>query len=118
MKNIIGHPARRENFYKRDLEVQRISESLSNGNNLQITAPRRVGKTSILWYLLDNDIQDRNYVYVDTESIDNENDYYKKLLTEIIKNQKIAQSGKLTKDISEKSNSFFKKVKCIYGDLC
>jgi hypothetical protein len=113
MKNIIGQPARRENFYKRTREVQRISESLSNGNNLQITAPRRVGKTSILWHLLDNDIENRNYVYVDTESIDNEDDYYKKLLTEIVRNPKIAHSGKLTKVISEKSNYFFKKVKCI-----
>ncbi len=111
MKNIIGQPARGSDFYKRTNEVNRISNSLSNGNNLQITAPRRVGKTSILWYLLDNDVAKRHYVYVDTESIDNTESFYKKLLSEIIKNVKISNSKKLLKTLEEKSNSFFKKLK-------
>lgn len=60
MKNIIGSPARGKDFYQRKREVEKIISSLSNGNNIQITAPRRVGKTSILWYLLDNDFTNRH----------------------------------------------------------
>ena len=111
MKNIIGQPARGEDFYKRTREVEQISESLSNGNNLQITAPRRVGKTSILWYLLDNDVEKRIYVYVDTESVDNEEDFYKKLLSEILRNENVISSKKLLNAFTEKSNDFFKKIK-------
>ncbi|PSL50243.1 hypothetical protein CLV51_1011587 [Chitinophaga niastensis] len=48
MKNVIGLPARGENFYQRTREIEKVIQSLSNGNNIQITAPRRIGKTSIL----------------------------------------------------------------------
>lgn len=113
MKNVIGQPARGEDFYQRVREVLKISESLSNGNNLQITAPRRVGKTSILWYLLDNDVENRHYVYVDTESINTEEGFYKKLLAEILRNTKISTSNKLAAAFSEKSNAFLKKIKGI-----
>jgi uncharacterized protein len=113
MKNIIGQPARGNDFYKRTAEITRISNSLSNGNNLQITAPRRVGKTSILWYLLDNDIDNRNYIYIDTESVESEEAFYKKLLSEVVKNPKVSNSKKLTKAFKEKSNSFFKKIKSL-----
>ena len=54
MKNTVGSPARGDNFFKRDKEVQKILNSLNNDNNIQIAAPRRVGKTSILLHMLDN----------------------------------------------------------------
>ena len=112
MKNIIGQPARGENFYQRDREVKKIIDSLSNCNNIQITAPRRVGKTSILWYLFDNDIANRRYVYVDTESIANEEDFFKKLLNEILRNEHIGSSAKLKSGLSG-ANRFLKKIKSI-----
>lgn len=85
MKNVVGNPARGENFFQRSSEVKKILNSLQNDNNIQIAAPRRVGKTSILFYMLDNLIEDFRYVYVDTESIDSEEGFYKKLLKEILK---------------------------------
>jgi len=97
MKNIIGAPARGDNFFPREKEVQRIISRIEAGNNLQIAAPRRVGKTSILFYLQDNNIQGYTYVYVDTESASNEQDFYKKLLKEILRNDTIAKSNILQK---------------------
>ena len=85
MKNIVGNPARGENFFKRDHEVTKILISLHNDNNIQIAAPRRVGKTSILFYMLDNLIEGYRYVYIDTESVHSEEDFYKKLLKEILR---------------------------------
>lgn len=64
MKNVIGLPARGTSFYQRNREIEKVTRALANGNNIQITAPRRVGKTSILWYLLDNNIDDRHYIYI------------------------------------------------------
>lgn len=85
MKNIVGTPARGENFFRREAEVEKILTSLDNNNNIQIAAPRRVGKTSILFHMLDNRIGGYRYVYVDTESVDSEEAFYKKLLKEILK---------------------------------
>jgi uncharacterized protein len=85
MKNIVGNPARGENFFSREREVRKILTSIENDNNIQIAAPRRVGKTSILFYMLDAAIEDYKYVYVDTESLDSEEDFYKKILKEIIR---------------------------------
>jgi len=97
MKNIVGTPARGDNFFPREKEVARIINRIKAGNNLQIAAPRRVGKTSILFYLQDNNIEGYTYVYVDTESISTEHDFYKKLLKEILRNDIIAKSNLLQK---------------------
>ncbi len=113
MKNVIGQPARGENFYERSREVKRVTNSLANGNNIQITAPRRVGKTSILWFLLDNDVANRHYVYVDTESVEQEQDFYKKLLVEILRNAKVSGSKKLLNAFEKGFNKLFKKLSSI-----
>ncbi len=113
MKNIIGQPARGEDFFPRIREVERIINSLDNGNHIQITAPRRVGKTSILWYLLDNDIAERYYVYIDTESISDEQQFYKKILIEILRNEHVAGSKKLMQRLGKGANIFFRKIKSI-----
>jgi AAA+ ATPase superfamily predicted ATPase len=113
MKNVIGSPARGKDFYERVREVKRITDSLKNGNNIQITAPRRVGKTSILWYLLDNDIAGHHYVYVDTESIEDEQSFYRMLMIEILKNEKISRSVKLAAGFESGANRFFSKIKSV-----
>lgn len=113
MKNIIGQPARGENFYDRTREIKKIISSLANGNHLQITAPRRVGKTSILWYLLDNDVANRHYVYIDTESVAEEEEFYKKLLNEILRNEQISSSKKVFKAFVNGVNRFFKKLESV-----
>ena len=95
MKNVVGNPARGESFFPRKSEINRIISRLKDGNNLNIAAPRRIGKTSILFYLLDNREGGYVYVYADTEAIDNENDFFKKILKEITKVEEIRQSRKL-----------------------
>jgi len=85
MKNVVGNPARGDNFFGRDREIRKIAASLANDNNVQIAAPRRVGKTSILFYMRDQMVEGYRYVYVDTESIDSEEGFYKKILKEILK---------------------------------
>lgn len=112
MKNIVGTPARGNNFFQRQSQIQRILSRLHDGNNLHIAAPRRVGKTSILFYLSDNSINDFIYVYIDTESINNEQEFYKKLLKEILKNDTIAKSRKLKK-LLEEGAKLLKKVKSV-----
>jgi AAA+ ATPase superfamily predicted ATPase len=110
MKNVIGTPARGDSFFPREREVRKIISRLKNGNNLNLAAPRRVGKTSILYYLLDNKEADYVYVYVDTEAVSNEQDFFKKILKEIIKVEDIGNSGKLKK-LFEGGHKFLGRIK-------
>ncbi len=112
MKNVIGTPARGDSFFQREREIRKILVRLEDGNNLQIAAPRRIGKTSILFYLMDNNIGEYVYAYVDTEAIDNESDFYKKLLKELLKVKEIRESKKL-KTFLEEGRKFFNKIKSI-----
>ncbi|MCY7361465.1 MAG: ATP-binding protein, partial [Ignavibacteria bacterium] len=112
MKNVVGNPARGESFYQRKREVDKIIERIYNGNNLQIAAPRRIGKTSILYYLLDNKLEDYIYVYVDTEAVIDENEFYKKLLKEIIKTDEFKKSGWF-QNLMQKGNKFLSKIKSV-----
>ncbi|MGB8194422.1 MAG: hypothetical protein WCF67_21000 [Chitinophagaceae bacterium] len=112
MKNVIGTPARGESFFPRKTEIEIILTHLENGNNLQIAAPRRIGKTSILFYLLDNKLSGYVYVYVDTEAINDENEFFKKLLKELLRVDEIRSSDRL-KRLLEQGQKFLKRVKSI-----
>lgn len=113
MRNVIGLPARGTSFYQRDREIEKVTRALANGNNIQITAPRRVGKTSILWYLLDNSIDGRHYIYIDTESIVEASQFYKKMLEVILDDAKMSMSKKLKAGFKDTSNKLFQKIKSI-----
>jgi uncharacterized protein len=112
MKNVVGTPARRDNFFKRDREINKITARIEDDNNLQLAAPRRVGKTSILFYLLDNDIDGHLYIYIDTERVDNEQEFYKKLLKAILKADAIVHSSRI-RTLIEKGEKAFGKIKSI-----
>lgn len=112
MKNIVGTPARGDHFFPRNTEVEKILISIQNDNNLQVAAPRRVGKTSILLHLLDNSIDNYHYVYVDTENINNEQEFFKKLLKTLVKDEKISKNRKL-QSFLEKGGKLFERIKSI-----
>jgi uncharacterized protein len=113
MQNVIGTPARGNKFYPRPVIVKRIVQKVLAGNNLQISAPRRIGKTSILYYLLDNKVDGHSYVFADTGSFNNAESFYKKLLQEILKSDAVAKSQKLTTAFVKKGNKFLSKIKSI-----
>lgn len=48
MRNITGSPVERTDFFDRPRDLARLQRELSNGANLLLTAPRRVGKTSLV----------------------------------------------------------------------
>lgn len=112
MKNIVGTPARGDSFFPREREISKIINRLKAGNNLQIAAPRRVGKTSILFHLQDKSIEGYTYIYVDTESISNEQDFYKKILKEILRSTSIAKSPVLQRLIKA-GTGFLGKIKSV-----
>lgn len=80
IKSIIGQVARGDDFYPRPKTITRIWEKLRAGSNLLIVAPRRVGKSSILLSLQDNPEFKYHVVYYISESVNDENEFFKKLI--------------------------------------
>ncbi|PCH99684.1 MAG: hypothetical protein COB81_10505 [Flavobacteriaceae bacterium] len=113
MKNIIGPPARGENFLNREKEIKKILKAIDEGVNVQLAAPRRVGKTSILMSLLDMEHPDYCFLYLDTEAIMTSENFFKKIYSEIIKSKCILASTKLVEQFKNLKNDFFKRMKGI-----
>ena len=97
MKPIIGNAARKEQFYPRPDIRRRILDSLNSNQNILISSPRRVGKTSILLNLVDEP-DDRYYaVFVNTEACDSEEKFFEKILKAILDIDNLEGFGKFGK---------------------
>lgn len=48
LKNKFGPYVSGDEFFNRDMEIQRLTELINENNNILIVAPRRVGKTSLV----------------------------------------------------------------------
>ncbi|VAW70298.1 hypothetical protein MNBD_GAMMA10-2338 [hydrothermal vent metagenome] len=79
MNNIVGQAVRNTDFWNRKSELAAIWDAIESGSHLLISAPRRVGKTSILYKIMDEPKPGFIPVYVDTESADSENEFWQKL---------------------------------------
>jgi hypothetical protein len=77
VRNQIGPVVSGDDFFERPNIIRKIRRSLRNGNQVYLSAPRRVGKTSIMNFLLDNPEPGEQFVYVITQSIDDANAFYK-----------------------------------------
>ena len=89
MKLSIGKTATGENFFLRNDIVVEIYEALNEGNNLLLSAPRRVGKTSIIQFIKDNPTDEYYCVYVDTEDVSDGQSFFRVLLKAIFDIEKL-----------------------------
>ncbi len=80
MRNNTGKVVRGSDFFERKKEIKRLWTRIRNGNNILLSAPRRVGKTSILRYMEDNPQWDCVFLYVIVQSAETEHDYYTRIL--------------------------------------
>ncbi len=79
INTIVGQAATGENFYERPKLLNDIWRIIESGSNILLVAPRRVGKTSILFYLSDNPKRGFRPLYLITESVNDENEFFRKL---------------------------------------
>lgn len=84
MKNIVGQAVRGKDFWDRKSELAKIWQAIENGTHPLLAAPRRVGKTSIMYKILDEPKDNYAVVYVNTESADSENDFWHKLFNALM----------------------------------
>jgi uncharacterized protein len=84
MKNVIGSVATGDDFYPRDSEINLIYQRLEAGGNLYLNAPRRVGKTSIMKYLLHNPRPSYLFVYKDFEGCESADEFFQQLVEALL----------------------------------
>ncbi len=81
LRNVIGKPVRGNDFYNREHEQRKIWQDLQSRNNVLMLAPRRVGKSSLL-YRLERDAPryEMTGVYVSVAEAKNEINFVERLL--------------------------------------
>lgn len=113
MKPIIGNAARKEQFFPRPAIRAKILEAIGNNQNLLISSPRRVGKTSILLNLIDE--PDENYyaVFVNTEACNSSGMFFENILSAILDSDRVEGFGKFSKDVKGVFRTWAEKVASI-----
>jgi hypothetical protein len=79
MKIIIGPAAEGEFYFDRPYLDEVFWKKLKESHNISIAAPRRVGKSSFMLNLLKNDKEGYSCTYIITESINEPNEFFKKI---------------------------------------
>lgn len=79
MKIIIGPAAEGEFYFDRPYLDNLFWKKIKESHNLSIAAPRRVGKSSFMLNLLKNTKEGYHCVYIITESINEPNEFFKKV---------------------------------------
>lgn len=115
MRNSLGNPARGEAFYPRDKEIRKIYKVLSTGTSIYLSAPRRVGKTSILKHIEEFPEANYYFVYIITESIELENEFFKTVFEELVKSEAINKLAKVSVAVKDTIAGILGKVKKVYN---
>ncbi|MBK9732804.1 MAG: ATP-binding protein [Chitinophagaceae bacterium] len=96
MKQSIGTAARGDNYFPRPAIVAKILTSLNNESNIYLSGPRRIGKTSIMYHLQDFTQEDYHFIYTITESVDDENEFYKTIFEALLQSNEVNRFIKAT----------------------
>lgn len=106
MRNIVGQPVSGKDYFSRKAITNLIYRRLNAGSNLFMAAPRRVGKTSIMYNLRDEPRKGYAFIYIPTESIDSSELYFQRLFEALLDNEEVSKQIKA----SEKAKSIFGAV--------
>ena len=78
-KIIIGNTATGNYYYNRPQIVANIWEEIEKGNHVLLTAPRRVGKSSVMKYMTENCKDGYKCMFENIQGIDSEENFYKSI---------------------------------------
>lgn len=113
MENIVGQIASQGNFYMRKREIREIMRNLKANANIQIAAPRRVGKSSILYHL--KDFPEKGFInlYIQVESSRNKDEFYRKIYREILKSDAVSTGKKFAEQFKNNKGGFLARLKAV-----
>ena len=86
--NIVGSPAREKEFFNRERIIKLLWEKLET-DNILLTAPRRFGKTSVMYKLYDEPKQGFKVIVFDLEPVVEPVDFVATLLEKLREDEKI-----------------------------
>jgi len=115
MKNSLGNPARGDAFYPRDREIKKLYRVLNSDTSIYLSAPRRVGKTSILKYMEEFPEANYYFVYVITESVESDNEFFKVVFETLLNSRAINNLSKLSAGFRDVLYGIMDKVKKVYN---
>jgi len=67
--NRVGPPVTGDDFFNRETFVGQVSDKLREGNHILLAAPRRFGKTSIMYKLMQQPLWEYHVVHIDLEGL-------------------------------------------------
>ncbi len=111
MQLCVGQVARAEQFWPRDSEINRIWDSVESGGHILIAAPRRVGKTSVMYKIYDEPREGYVVAFVDVESADNEHEFWHKLFNTLTSETFISQTHRYTAKLAASLRELAGKVR-------
>ena len=91
IKIIAGQVASGDDFFNRNNEFEILWQRIISGSNIIISAPRRVGKTSLVCHIRDNPRPNFHVIYMITESVNDENEFFKKMYKQLVSELKAAK---------------------------
>ena len=106
MSIIVGQAVRNSDFWDRTDELEDIWDAIESGSHILISAPRRVGKTSIMYKVLDEPKTNYIPVYIDTESADSQNEFWQKLFHALMEED-------FVNGLKNSANTLWSKLKTI-----
>jgi AAA+ ATPase superfamily predicted ATPase len=104
---------RGDDFFERPVEVNKLWKAIEGGSHILLAAPRRVGKTSLLHYLLDNPRPGYHFLYVITQSVYSEDDFYKRLFEALFVSDNTKSWMRITEKAKERFREFFNRIQKI-----
>jgi hypothetical protein len=110
MRNVTGSPVENDDFFDRPRDLARLRRELANGANLLLTAPRRVGKTSLVLRLCELErAAGRCAVFMNVEGCHDELAFAEKLV------DGLSESGLHPEPLSRVSLAFRKARQALSG---
>jgi hypothetical protein len=84
MAIIAGQAVRGDNFWQRPYLLDDIYDVLASQGHVLLVAPRRVGKTSLMYKIKDSADEEYIVLYIDTEAQHTTNAFWEKLFSELM----------------------------------
>ena len=84
MAIIAGQAVRGDNFWQRPYLLDDIYDVLASQGHVLLVAPRRVGKTSLMYKIKDSADEEYIVLYIDTEAQHSTNEFWEKLFSELM----------------------------------
>jgi ribosomal protein S6 len=106
MAIIAGQAVRGKNFWNRPDLLEDINDILESNGHALLVAPRRVGKTSLMYKILDDKKEEYIVLYIDFEAQHSCNAFWKKLFSELMNEEFIST-------LKNKAKSFYSKIASI-----